>query len=102
MPQGEEMFNYHGYSGPCPKPPLRTHDTAVAGPAWSEIARSAYKAYSASTGNKNFRGDPMPEFDVLPDAIKTAWQAAVRQTGDVIKTERAFGMEQHWEGWVPP
>jgi hypothetical protein len=22
MPQGEEMFNYHGYSGPCPKPPL--------------------------------------------------------------------------------
>jgi hypothetical protein len=22
MPQGEEMFNYHGYSGNCPKPPL--------------------------------------------------------------------------------
>ena len=22
MPPGEEMFNYHGYSGPCPKPPL--------------------------------------------------------------------------------
>jgi hypothetical protein len=22
MPQGEEMFNYHGYSGPCPKPSL--------------------------------------------------------------------------------
>lgn len=22
MPQGETMFNYHGYSGPCPKPPL--------------------------------------------------------------------------------
>lgn len=22
MPEGEEMFNYHGYSGPCPKPPL--------------------------------------------------------------------------------
>ena len=21
MPAGEEMFNYHGYSGPCPKPP---------------------------------------------------------------------------------
>lgn len=21
MPEGEEMFNYHGYSGPCPKPP---------------------------------------------------------------------------------
>lgn len=22
MPPGEEMFNYHGYSGPCPEPPL--------------------------------------------------------------------------------
>ncbi len=22
MPSGEEMFQYHGYSGPCPKPPL--------------------------------------------------------------------------------
>lgn len=22
MPHGEEMFFYHGYSGPCPKPPL--------------------------------------------------------------------------------
>lgn len=25
MPAGEEMFNYHGYSGPCPKPPLPHH-----------------------------------------------------------------------------
>lgn len=22
MPAGEEIFKYHGYSGPCPKPPL--------------------------------------------------------------------------------
>ena len=22
MPEGEQMFRYHGYSGPCPKPPL--------------------------------------------------------------------------------
>lgn len=22
MPEGEEMFKYHGYSSPCPKPPL--------------------------------------------------------------------------------
>ncbi len=22
MPEGEEMFYYHGYSGDCPKPPL--------------------------------------------------------------------------------
>lgn len=23
MPKGEEMFNYHGYSGPCPQEPLK-------------------------------------------------------------------------------
>lgn len=23
MPAGEEMFKFHGYSGPCPKPPLQ-------------------------------------------------------------------------------
>ena len=22
MPEGEGMFKFHGYSGPCPKPPL--------------------------------------------------------------------------------
>jgi len=22
MPTGEQMFKWHGYSGPCPKPPL--------------------------------------------------------------------------------
>lgn len=33
MPSGEEMFNFHGYSGPCPKPPLpKTR------PAWIENA----------------------------------------------------------------
>lgn len=30
MPEGEEMFNYHGYSGPCPKPPLPRTDNYVA------------------------------------------------------------------------
>lgn len=31
MPKGEEMFNYHGYSGKCPKPPLpkTSHDNLV-------------------------------------------------------------------------
>lgn len=26
MPEGEEMFFYHGYSGPCPKSPLTPAD----------------------------------------------------------------------------
>jgi len=29
MPAGEEMFNYHGYSGDCPKPPLAKPSTTA-------------------------------------------------------------------------
>ncbi len=29
MPVGEEMFNYHGFSGPCPKPPLPPKPTPL-------------------------------------------------------------------------
>jgi len=33
MPKGEEMFFYHGYSGPCPKPPLPdTQKVQASGP----------------------------------------------------------------------
>lgn len=31
MPQGEEMFKIHGYSGPCPKPPIGRDDLPEAG-----------------------------------------------------------------------
>lgn len=27
MPEGEEMFFYHGHSGPCPKPPIPAKPT---------------------------------------------------------------------------
>ncbi len=33
MPPGETMFKFHGYSGPCPKPPLPKKR-----PAWIEAA----------------------------------------------------------------
>lgn len=29
MPTGEEMFKFHGYSGPCPKPPLPKPETEL-------------------------------------------------------------------------
>jgi hypothetical protein len=77
---------------------------AVAGMAWSAIAKSAYKAYSASTRNKNYQGLPMPEWEQLSQSIQTAWEVAVRQAGE------CFGLiggtlppdEQNWAGWVPP
>jgi hypothetical protein len=76
---------------------------AVAGPPWSDVAASAYRAYAASTGNKNFRGEPMPAFDDLPVSIRSAWQAAVRQAGDVLQGG-SYGLdtEQRWAGWEMP
>lgn len=29
MPEGELMFRFHGYSGPCPKPPLQQSQPEV-------------------------------------------------------------------------
>lgn len=37
MPPGEQMFNYHGYSGPCPKPPKPKEP--VVDPRDAELAR---------------------------------------------------------------
>ena len=81
----------------------------VSGPAdglaWSAIAASAYRAYAASTGNKNFRGEEMPAFDDLPFEIRTAWGASVRQVADImtngVDAINGDG-EQRWTYFRPP
>lgn len=80
---------------------------AQSGMAWSDIAASAYRAYAASTGNKNFRGDPMPEFSCLPRAIQVAWEAAARQVGycshqpPFLYDQPMNLNESRWAGWLP-
>lgn len=48
MPPGEEMFNYHGASGPCPKPAARELkaqlDAALALPKGSDAQVAALDA----------------------------------------------------------
>jgi hypothetical protein len=82
------------------------NDGSTPGMAWRDVAASAYRAYAASTGNKNFRGEPMPEFDALPQPIRTAWEAAVRQAGSCLIDNPGCPPtapdEQRWSGWVPP
>ncbi|KKK74084.1 hypothetical protein LCGC14_2887320, partial [marine sediment metagenome] len=41
-----------------------------------QCASMAYAAYGEYTDNKNFRGDPMPVWEDLPEKIQEAWQAA--------------------------
>lgn len=42
------------------------------------LAKGAYLAYGRSTGNKNFRGEEMPKWEDLPEAIRTAWVAVAK------------------------
>jgi hypothetical protein len=42
----------------------------------------AYAAYGSVTGNKNFRGDPMPDWYQLPDKIREAWVKAAQAVID--------------------
>lgn len=80
-----------------------------AGMAWSDIAGSAYRAYAANRGNKDYRGEELPAWDVLPEHIRSAWEAAVRQV-DFCLTKGRHGNsdvvirehEQKWTGWTPP
>jgi len=41
-----------------------------------ERAKAAYRAYGATTNFLNFQGNPMPEWDALPEKIRAAWVAA--------------------------
>ena len=43
-----------------------------------ERAKAAYRAYGATTNFLNFQGNPMPEWDALPEKIRTAWVAAAK------------------------
>ena len=72
MPQGEEMFKFHGYSGPCPKPPtLQPHRQRVIDEK-SELDKKA-RALSDFIGNS-------PIFDTL-DAAE---QERLREQNDVM------------------
>jgi len=46
-----------------------------------KLAQAAYMAYGKSTNNKNFRGEEMPTWELLPTAIQNAWIAA---TGEIV------------------
>ncbi|WP_431935809.1 hypothetical protein [Micromonospora sp. RP3T] len=53
-------------------------DEQASDPAPEQVAdaQAAYAAYGAETGNRNFRGEPMPEWGGLGDTIQRAWIAA--------------------------
>lgn len=47
-------------------------------------ARAAYQMYGKSVDFKNFQGNPMPEWNDLPEAIKTAWEWAAEAVANLV------------------
>ena len=39
MPKGEEMFKYHGHSGPCPVPPPTLDTTGRGSATWPKLLK---------------------------------------------------------------
>jgi arginine decarboxylase len=77
---------------------------AIAGPAWSDVAASAYCAYGASVGNRKLRVDPLFPWADLPEPIRVAWEAAARQVGECLTAgadPAAFPNPDLWAGWKP-
>jgi hypothetical protein len=62
MPKGEEMFQYHGYSGPCPQPKREFYDQG-----WND--RVAGKPFVSGT-TKSWR-DGWKDCDEVPEDQRT-------------------------------
>lgn len=71
MPAGEEMFRYHGQSGPCPKPAAGTQ--APDPQAWTEYER-AREAFACAGESGMFRtnGERKAERAIARKALDTA------------------------------
>lgn len=50
------------------------------------LAKVAYRAYGETTGFKNFRGEPMPDWDDLGDTIQRAWISAAGAVADHVRS----------------
>ena len=72
MPQGEEMFKFHGYSGPCQKPPLLQ-------PHQRRVVIEKEELDKKATDLSNFIGTS-PIFDTLDPAE----QERLREQNDVM------------------
>lgn len=79
MPSGETMFKYHGYSGPCPRPPLPKQE----GPT-GELVRRAREMLTAVkfAGESQFGppDDRFPGYEAkVPSEFVTNLEAAIER-----------------------
>lgn len=51
------------------------------------LAREMYEAYGGYTDWKNFQGNPMPQWNELPERIQKAWETAAQASKPVIELD---------------
>lgn len=61
-------------------------------PTIEELARKAYAAYGATTGHKNFQGNPMPTWQQLPGGIRLAWRNATAAVYNAVQGKLVYPM----------
>jgi hypothetical protein len=83
MPEGEEMFKLHGYSGPCPKPPLPSKPTER-----EPYSRSQARRLMVQTG----AADDATRIVAALEAENAKLQADVQRWMEVA-TRRATNLE---------
>lgn len=109
MPPGEQMFKYHGYSGPCPAPPLATATPAEPEPAkpltsqWAAgrpLAEITFGQYShdwmANAVRMLMRNDLGHELVCVGARDRIVWLAA-----RVVELEAQLAAAAIPEGFVP-
>lgn len=73
MPASETMFKYHGYSGPCPKPPLKKVELDVAGNQKLELTVLEREAINV-----------LNTVAALPDAVLAVIPVELRMRVDAV------------------
>lgn len=87
MPPGETMFKFHGYSGPCPKPPLpkAPHDASDA--CTDQRLRELWKEHGGKFMGSSNSEDPaqaVAEFGLLADILRGVINSVARANTTVV------------------
>jgi len=97
MPLGEEMFKYHGYSGPCPKPPKPKPAPPVGAEQWRPIGDAAKSERPVLLGAE--LPDGTWAYDVGHWATEEERRIQVGDCGGPCRCPEYDLDEPYWVGW---
>ncbi len=76
MSEGEQMFKFHGYSGPCPKEPLASREGSF---NWGNFGKLAYEKYLDSMKQNKYGLTRFKAWDDLHAAERLAWIESAKE-----------------------